>query len=201
MPEVIQVLKNRDITPDVLNRHESKMQNIKDNLDFPSPEEFSEICHNPLKLKTFLGDIKNIIGLNEICKYCSVCKKTSWGNSNKICTDGCYLVSMGLITDNSTRTQKQNAGLYIGSINSYLSCLLDQHLEITEKSTRAEEKMSKLGRPSNFNSRTLSYMVYYQNAGDNKPTISDLARLLKISHTQVRRDLKALGWLEEDSSK
>lgn len=60
-----------------------------------------------------------------------------------------------------------------------------------------EDKCNKFGRPSKLSSRTFLYITHWKNA-DPKPSYNALSKIVKVSTTQVIRDLKELGWIVTD---
>ena len=60
-----------------------------------------------------------------------------------------------------------------------------------------EDKCNRFGRPSKLSSRTFLYITHWKNA-DPKPSYNALSKIVKVSTTQVIRDLKELGWIAAD---
>jgi len=175
---------------------------------------------NAFKEKVDMNLVKNVL-----C-HCKYCKKINPHKLRQHCKE-CFLETegiidklpkcdMNLLKENPEESKRQQAekeliiekNIRIGELLTQCSTLFTAAYSIAGtkisdnefiqcQNIALEDKCKRFGRPSGLSSRTFLYTTYWKNA-DPKPSYHALSKIVKVSTTQVVRDLKQLGWITDD---
>lgn len=157
------------------------------------------------------------------CRYCLYINP----NKNTKHCEECFLLNAGIIDeipkpnmvlykDNPEEYKRQQAdreliieknmrvGELVDKCSDFLNAAhyvagqqLTENQFIQSQNVALEDKCNRFGRPSKLSSRTFLYITHWKNA-DPKPSYNALSKIVKVSTTQVIRDLKELGWIAAD---
>ncbi len=194
--------------------------------DFPNPEEI-QLLKSENVLNPYFEDSIFNYALVQRLSHCHYCSKVDPKSEMCFCPKGCYLESIGFLSELMKQEDKDAVVACLGHISELAYKVLDDivDLRVKEESVAQQaenafqesqrlkeqqeqlqkdladfkEKKSHLGRPSKFENRRLFYALLWFGA-DKKPSYRELAEKLGVSIGQVCSDLKLLGYTKGEKS-